>query len=74
MAAYGVGATSDRRLRLRDARRLFGYSTDIERDRIELRAAAERALAVDDPYAHYAMFLPHACRTVPRRRSPRRSG
>jgi adenylate cyclase len=40
---------------------LNGYSGDIERDRQELVAAAERAVALDDrdPYAHYALCLAH---------------
>ena len=41
------------------ARSLFGFSDDIARDRAELMAAAEKAVALEegDGYAHYAMSL-----------------
>ncbi|APG84979.1 adenylate cyclase [Sinorhizobium americanum CCGM7] len=38
-----------------------GFSAAVDRDGAELRAAAERAVALDDrdPYSHYAMCLAH---------------
>ncbi len=41
------------------ARCFHGFSTDVDRDSTDLRAAAERAVALDDrdPYARYAMCL-----------------
>jgi adenylate cyclase len=43
------------------ARSMFGYSPDIDHDRVELAAAAERAAALEDrdAYSHYAMCLSH---------------
>ena len=40
---------------------LRGYSDDLDRDRAELTAAAERAVTLDgrDAYCHFAMFLAH---------------
>jgi TolB-like protein/class 3 adenylate cyclase len=37
---------------------LFGWSADVDADRVELLALAESAVALDerDPYCHYAMF------------------
>lgn len=43
------------------ARCFHGFSVDVDRDSVELRIAAERAVALDnrDPYSHYAMCLAH---------------
>ena len=43
------------------ARSMFGYSPDIDRDRVEADGAAERAAALEDhdAYSHYAMCLSH---------------
>ncbi|WP_018857376.1 adenylate/guanylate cyclase domain-containing protein [Rhizobium sp. 42MFCr.1] len=43
------------------ARCFHGFSSDVDRDSTELRAEAERAVALDprDPYSHYAMCLGH---------------
>ncbi|OWV99598.1 hypothetical protein ATY81_26000 [Rhizobium sp. R72] len=43
------------------ARCFHGFSDDVDRDSTELRAEAERAVALDprDPYSHYAMCLGH---------------
>jgi adenylate cyclase len=43
------------------ARSFHGFSEDVESDCIEMFAAAERAVALDerDPYSHYAMALAH---------------